>query len=217
MLCCLRQCQPGRLTFLRALRTNLAEQVAPSSCPGDTTGARQRGLRQGRPASDEEEPVPSTSGFPGRSKADLPMTWQLREGFHPQAGRQWAFQVGLVWVRRRYTGGSPLPTNYKAFPCQALGMADKTLEFKTSCTAEPEFPDSVGHFPGSPQTEASGTGAFPQCPAPCSTPEINCCGRTVCPISSYGTAQSFRGGGHSACCSIFIPQTTHITLVLCTY
>lgn len=68
--------QLGMLNFLRAQKTNLAEQVAQSSSPGDTSGARQRGLRQDRPASDEE--VPSTSGFPGSSKADLPMTWQLR-------------------------------------------------------------------------------------------------------------------------------------------
>lgn len=45
-------------------------------------------LRQGRPVSDKEECVPSTAGFPGGPKADLSVTWQLRVGFHLQAGRQ---------------------------------------------------------------------------------------------------------------------------------
>lgn len=45
-------------------------------------------LRQGRPVSDKEVCVPSTAGSPGGPKADLPVTRQLRVGFHLRAGRQ---------------------------------------------------------------------------------------------------------------------------------
>lgn len=67
----------------RAQSTNLAAQASQSLCPGDTTEARRYGLRQGRPASDELKLGPSIPGFPGGSKADLPVTCQLRGVFHP--------------------------------------------------------------------------------------------------------------------------------------
>lgn len=67
----------------RAQSTTLAVQGSQSSCPGDTAEAMRHGLRQGRPASDEEKLGPSIPGFPGGSKADLPVTCQLRGGFHP--------------------------------------------------------------------------------------------------------------------------------------
>lgn len=180
--------QLGRLNFLRTPKTNLAEQVAQSSSPGDTSGARQRGLRQDRPASDEEEPVPSTSGFPGSSKADLPMTWQLRGvSIHKLGGNELS-RWGLFGQGDSTREAILCPETIRPSQCQALDMADKALEFTNSCTAEPQFPDSVGHFPGSPHTEAAGTGTLPQCATPCSIPEINYLGKTVCSISSYGTS-----------------------------
>lgn len=68
----------------RVQSTNLAAQASQSSCPRDTAEARQHGLRQGRPASDEEKLGPSIPGFPGGSKADLPVTCQRRGRFHPR-------------------------------------------------------------------------------------------------------------------------------------
>lgn len=199
--------QLGMLNFLRAQKTNLAEQVAQSSSPGDNSGARQRGLRQDRPASDEEEPVPSTSGFPGSSKADLPMTWQLRGVSIHNLGGNELLRFGQGDSARE---AILCPETIRPSQCQALDMADKALEFTNSCSAEPQFHDSAGHFPGSPHTEASGTGTLPQCPTPCSAPEINYLGKAVCSISSFGTSESFQGGGHSTCCSIFIsPNHSH--------
>lgn len=81
---------------LQGSRASSAMQVSQSSCPGHAARARRHGLGQGRPVSGEEELILSTPGSPGGPKADLPVTWQLRGGFHPQTGRQLAFQVGLV-------------------------------------------------------------------------------------------------------------------------
>lgn len=64
------------------------------------------GLGRGRPAAREDQLVSSAPGSPGDPRADLPMTWRLRGGFHPQTGMEGSgFLGGAGSGREGGTGG----------------------------------------------------------------------------------------------------------------
>lgn len=64
------------------------------------------GLGWGRPAAREDQLVSSAPGSPGDPRADLPVTWQLTGGFHPQTGMEGSgFLGGAGSGRERGAGG----------------------------------------------------------------------------------------------------------------
>lgn len=152
MVCCLQWCQPEMLTS-----PGLSVSVLTSlgHCWGKVTWpqARQACIRRGRAC-------PFHSRFPGGPKADLPRPWQLREVSIHQLGGM-GFVGGTGSGRKDRAQGAVLcPETVRAAPGMGSRHGRRRLEFVTPYTAEPQFL-TVDHFPGSSQTEASGTSILP--------------------------------------------------------
>ena len=74
------------------------------------------GLGRGRPAAREDQLVSSAPGSPGDPRADLPVTWQLRGGFHPQTGMEGSGFLGGAGSGRERGAGGGGRSRPEAFP-----------------------------------------------------------------------------------------------------